>query len=141
MRQQQQRTRTYCVCVDPSTSYNEHRGALLFFIPRASLSALVYHRGQPPHAGSRSTAFIVEAEVGLDHGDPCLLIDLEVGECLRLRPRDHRARPLLEVCVERIEMRARGRRARVELSAQCVWDSSSSNAGARRRHGSARRDI
>jgi hypothetical protein len=53
--------------------------------------------------------------VGVEHGDPCLMLDLEVGECLRLRSRD-RANSRLEVCIEHIEVRARGRRARVELS-------------------------
>ncbi len=57
----------------------------------------------------------MEAEVGLVRGDPCLLLDLEVGECLRLRSRTG---PPLEVTVESIAVRARGRRAQVELS--CV---------------------
>ena len=54
------------------------------------------------------------AEVGLSRGDPCLLLDLEIGQCLRLRPRG-RGGFVLDVTIESIEMRARGRRASVEL--------------------------
>ena len=77
------------------TYYVDARPELLFILPR------------------RWSGRIVEAEVGLVHGDPCLLLDLEVGECLRLRGRTG---PPLEVTVERLEVRARGRRAQVELA-------------------------
>jgi hypothetical protein len=93
--------RTYRV--DFSSTGNDYhlctRSNLLFFIPR--------------HCDWGGVS--VEAEVGVEHGDPCLMLDLEVGECLRLRSRD-RANSRLEVCIEHIEVRARGRRARVELS-------------------------
>ena len=88
-------TRTYYVVSDASFSSYYEEGALLFFIPR------------------QWSGRVVEAEVGLTRGDPCLLLDLEVGECLRLRSRTG---PPLDVTLEHIEVRARGRRARVELS-------------------------
>ena len=96
-------TRTYYVMPDLSSSSSSYsyeggeRSELIFFIPR--------------HWSGR----VMEAEVGLVRGDPCLLLDLEVGECLRLRSRTG---PPLEVTVESIAVRARGRRAQVELS--CV---------------------
>ena len=53
----------------------------------------------------------IEAEAGMERGDPLRMLELAVGQILSLRG----GRRRLVVCIDSIEMRAHGRRAALEL--------------------------